>query len=246
MTRERSIGEFNQDVAEHAGYVYTTSQKRSCRSANQRMSAAILELAELEGARVIDIGCGDGTYSAELLAAGASKVLGVDAAQLAIERARERFGEHKDLHFEVVDIYSLEPADEPYDVAVVRGILHHLYDVERAVERICRVARRIIVLEPNGYNPVLKVIEKLSPYHVQHEEKSYRPSQLDRWFERCGGRVERSTYVGLVPMFCPDFLVTICKLVEPLIERTPLLRRICCGQYAQRIELPSNAGPDCP
>ena len=90
-------------------------------------------------------------------------------------------------------------------------------------------------MEPNGYNPVLKVIEKLSRYHVEHEEKSYSPRRVAAWFERCGARVEAERYIGLVPMFCPDLLARLLKSFEPLVERTPLLRRIACGQYVQRI-----------
>ena len=100
------------------------------------------------------------------------------------------------------------------------------------------MAKQIIVVEPNGYNPVLKVIEKVSRYHRQHEERSYRPSQLDRWFEDRGGRIESSQYIGLVPMFCPDLFARLCKSVERIVECTPLLRSFCCGQYVQKIAMP--------
>jgi SAM-dependent methyltransferase len=237
MAEERNVRAFNRDAAAHEGYVYTTSDKLSCRLSNARMTRAILELGSVAGKRVIDIGCGDGTYTAELAAAGATSVLGVDAADVAVERARANCAGRDNVSFEVVDIYSLEAPAERFDLAVVRGILHHLYDVERAIERVAKVADVIVVLEPNGYNPVLKAIEKLSPYHVEHEEKSYAPRSLDRWFERCGGRVEASQFVGLVPMFCPDAFARVCKAAEPLVERLPLLRALGCGQYVQRIRM---------
>jgi hypothetical protein len=47
------------------------------------------------------------------------------------------------------------------------------YQIEKAIQIICNIADEIIVAEPNGYNPVLKIMEKVSPYHIQHEEKSY-------------------------------------------------------------------------
>ncbi len=235
--RERNIEEFNRDVDARQGYVYSTSERLSCRLANQRMTEAILELAEVAGKRVIDIGCGDGIYTLDLVRAGAREVLGVDAAERAVESARERGRGIAGLRFEAVDIYALEIPDEPYDVAVVRGILHHLYDAPRAVERICRVARRVVVVEPNGYNPVLKIIEKVSPYHRQHEEKSYRPSALDRWHQAAGGEVERSVYIGLVPMFCPAPMARILKILEPVVEKIPFVRAISCGQYVQRVRI---------
>ncbi len=235
--RERSISEFNRDVEALDGYVYTRSDKLSCRLSNARMSDAIHALVEPRGKRIADVGCGDGTYSLELAQAGAREVVGFDAAEAAVESARRRAANTSHLRFEIADVYALPRPDTPYDVAVVRGLLHHLYDAPRAIASIAGLAREVVVLEPNGYSPILKLIEKVSPYHREHEEKSYPPRRLDRWFEACGGRVEQRLFIGLVPMFCPDWMARGLKRLEPLVEATPGLRAIGCGQYVQRIRL---------
>ena len=235
---EKSIDSFNQDVADKGGYEYTNLNKLSARTANQRITQAIHAMADFRGKTIIDIGCGDGSYTAEIAAKGAKIVLGVDAAEVAIQSASKKFAERDNLCFEVCNIYELAHSDKHYDIAVVRGILHHLYDAPKAIEQVCKVADTIIVLEPNGYNPVLKIIEKTSAYHIEHEEKSYSPGKLDRWFEDCGGRVAERQYLGLVPMFCPDWMCKLLKIFEPLVEAIPLLRAIGCGQYVQRIEMP--------
>ncbi len=235
MTLERNVGEFNRDVAANRGYVYTATDRLSCRLSNGRMSEAVLELADVTGRRVLDVGCGDGTYTLELARAGARSVVGFDAAEAAVEAARERAREMENVRFEVRDVYSLKPPECRYDVAVVRGLLHHLDHVREAIAGISRMARSVVVVEPNGYNPVLKVIEKVSPYHRRHDEKSYRPAMLDHWFIEAGGEIERSLYIGLVPNFCPDTVARICKVLEPFIEKAPLLRKVGCGQYVQRV-----------
>jgi len=232
--RERNIDQFNRDVESNSGYLYSTSDRLSCQLANARMTRAILELADLRGLRVLDIGCGEGSYSIELLDGGAAEVVGVDAAETAIGLANRRFEDRSEIQFRTVNVYQLE--ERGYDVAVVRGVLHHLDRVEEAIHRIAGAARRVIVVEPNGYNPVLKVIEKTSPYHVAHDEKSYAPHRLDGWFRRTGGRVTARRWVGLVPMFCPDRVARLCKATEPIAERLPLVRRVSCGQYVFRIE----------
>ena len=89
MAEERNVQAFNQDVEKNEGYLYT-GDKLSCRLSNARMTEAILALGNVSAKRVIDIGCGDGTYTAEIARAGAASVLGVDAADAAVERARER------------------------------------------------------------------------------------------------------------------------------------------------------------
>ena len=235
MTKEKSVSEFNADIDANAGYLYSTTKRLSCRIANQRITDAILDIAMIRGKRVIDIGCGDGTYTIELLQAGAGEVVGVDAAESAVECARGKAKGLNKIFFHTADIYSLGEPEKRYDIAILRGILHHLYEVEKAIRCISNVADEIIVLEPNGYNPALKILEKFSRYHVEHEEKSYSPSKLNQWFESTGGTVVDSRYIGFVPMFCPDFMAKSLKLVEPIVEAIPGVRNICCGQYLQKI-----------
>ena len=236
MVREKNIEEFNKDVLESEGYRYT-SNRLSCNIANRRISDSIFSMADLKGKRVLDVGCGDGTYTLELASSGAAEVLGVDAAEDAVKLASERAQSLDNVSFKVADIYSLHEVVGTYDIAVVRGILHHLYNVQDAIKNIISVADDIIVVEPNGFNPALKVIEKLSRYHREHEEKSFSPVSLDAWFEQCGGSVQKSEYIGLVPMFCPDWLVSMLKPIEPVVESMPLIRNICCGQYVQKISV---------
>lgn len=233
--REKNIRIFETDVVNGGGYAYTAQGRLSCFLSNQRMSNAIVQLVNLKGKTVIDIGCGDGTYTRELIERGPIRILGVDAAAEAIHAAREKTREFSHVKFEVHDVYEIPKPGQPYDIAIVRGILHHLYKPEHAIERICRMAKEIVVIEPNGYNPILKIIEKTSHYHVQHEEKSYLPHLLDRWFMNNSGSIVHRLYIGLVPMFCPDWVVSTLKFLEPLVEATPVIRNICCGQYVQLV-----------
>ncbi len=235
MRRKDGFGQFNEDVDRYSGYVYTADDRLSCRLANIRMTEAILDLAEVAGQRVIDVGCGDGAYTVGLLDAGALEVVGFDAAEQAVEVAQRRAADRSNLHFEVGEISTFSTRGKTFDVAIVRGLLHHLDDVEQAVARIASLARRAVVVEPNGYNPILKVIERISPYHRAHQERSFSPRLLDRWFVGCGGRIEHSLFVGLVPMFCPEPLARLLKRLEPIVERLPVIRAVCCGQYVQRV-----------
>jgi SAM-dependent methyltransferase len=233
VAREKNIQKFNEDARTNDGYRYTSNARISSKMANARISRAVAQLVDLTGKRVVDVGCGDGTYTEELVRMGAASVLGVDAAADAIALAATRPGVGAKLEFRVATVDQL--AGEHFDVAVVRGLLHHLYEAGTAAASICAVADEIIVIEPNGYNPVLKVIEKVSKYHVEHEEKSFPPRRLDRWFEREGAVVEGSLFIGLVPFFCPDAMARALKKVEPVFERTPLIRALSCAQYVQHI-----------
>ncbi|HEY1013431.1 MAG TPA: class I SAM-dependent methyltransferase [Herpetosiphonaceae bacterium] len=231
-TVDANAAPFNRDVLANQGYLYTANASLSSRLANQRLTAAALELADLGRQQVIDIGCGDGTYTFELYdAARPASLTAVDAAHEAIFLAeQQRAG--RPITFGVASCYGLPYPSDSFDLAHVRGVLHHLDRPVEALAEALRVAKTVLVIEPNGYNPVLKLIERVSAYHIEHGEKSYAPHDLDRWIGQVGGRVVARRWVGLVPFFCPDWPARVLKAVEPLVERLPLARRAACGVYA--------------
>lgn len=235
MIQEKNIRQFNKDVEVNVGYLYTATVKLSSRLANQRLSDAVRQITNLSGKRIIDVGCGDGTYTIELLAAQPSYVLGVDPAEAAVNLGRRKSAAFNNIEFKVADIYNLSSLGERFDVAIVRGVLHHLYDIKKAIANLSQIADEVIIIEPNGYNPILKIIEKMSRYHREHEERSYFPHQLDCWFTQSDGRVIQSSYCGLVPFFCPDIIAKILKRLEPLVEKVPFIKQLGCAVYVLKI-----------
>jgi ubiquinone/menaquinone biosynthesis C-methylase UbiE len=236
------VDPFAADAAERGGYQYT-GDRLSSSLANERMTEVELELCEAEGRRVIDIGCGDGTYTLELgRRARPAAVIGLDPATEAVEVARKRAAETgaENVTFATGSAYELPHEDGSFDVAVLRGVLHHVDDPQSAIGEALRVARRVVVLEPNGYNAGLKLLERVSRYHREHGEKSYSPRSLDRWVTERGGTVVERRFLNFVPMFCPDWYARLSKRVEPLIEGVPGLRQLGAAQYAFAALAPSS------
>ena len=224
---------FNQDVYNNAGYIYTTGARLSSQIANDRLSIAALSAVDIGQQHVIDIGCGDGTYTIDLLNRGHPRqIMGIDPAARAIEAACMKKAS-QEVFFQVGSAYALPFADSSFDVAHLRGVLHHLDHPQIAIREALRVASKIIILEPNGYNPALKIIERFSNYHREHEEKSYSARMIDAWVRDCGGNILLRRFVGLVPFFCPDTVARTLKYIEPFVERTPLIRCFSCGVYLQ-------------
>jgi len=111
----------------------------------------ILEMAgPLEGRRVLDVGCGDGTHSLGAAAAGA-RVTGVDASPEMLEAARKRAKERGvGAALEVGDARSLPFADGTFDVVLAVTVLCFIEDVDLAIGEMARVLRpggRIMVGE---------------------------------------------------------------------------------------------------
>lgn len=234
QTTKKNVSKFDADVAATGSYAYTT-EKLSAKLANKRISDAIAAAYDFRGKSVLDLGCGDGTYTLDFPALGIKDILGIDPAEVAIESATKRAaaaGVSDKVSFMVGNIYDLRAAvgDRRFDIIVLRGVLHHLPDAKKAIAAVAPFADAVLVLEPNGYNPVLKLLEKVSTYHIEHEEQSFLPGTIKSWFKDAGMRVEKADYVNLVAMFCPDWLAKTCKAVEPVVEKIPVAREIACGQ----------------
>jgi SAM-dependent methyltransferase len=227
----REWAPFDRDVSNNEGYLYTTGASLSSQIAARRHSAAVLAATDYRGKRVIDVGCGDGTYTVELFdRGGPASIYAFDPAPKAIDIARKKAG-GMDITFEVNIAYDIPCKDNSFDIAHVRNVLHHMDRPADALREVLRVASTIVVLEPNGYNLGLKLIEKLSKYHREHDEKSYPPPRLERWVRELGGRVKTRDWVCFVPYFCPDWFARITKVLEPIVESVPLVNRFGCGSF---------------
>jgi ubiquinone/menaquinone biosynthesis C-methylase UbiE len=238
MVKPSAVDAFNRDAVSNAGYLYTANARLSSVLANERLTAAVLDSADFRGKRVLDVGCGDGTYTVELFARGGpASIHAVDRAERAIELGRARVGATP-ITFEACSAESLPLPDDSFDIAHLRGVLHHLDKPMDALREAMRVAPLVVVTEPNGYNPVLKVLERVSRYHIEHEERSFFATTLKSWARRLGGTVRSVRFIGLVPFFSPDALARVLKRIEPFVERAPLVPAVCCGTYVLTIESP--------
>lgn len=235
--RKKNIDIFDNDVIKNKGYIYTHSEQLSTKLSNERMSRGIAEIINLKSKTVLDLGCGDGTFSLSLADLGAKHVLGIDPATQAIQMAQEKAlkNGYKNLLFDVGNIYDLKFNDNQFDVVVLRGVLHHLPDPERAIALAVKWGMEVVILEPNGMNIALKVIEKISAYHREHEEQSFLMPTLKKWIENANAKIEQHRYINFVPIFCHNYLARFFKKLEPFIEKTPVIRALSCGQYVLRV-----------
>lgn len=223
---------FDLDAMTNQGYVYTTNAKLSSILANKRLTEIVLEMLDFSDKRVLDMGSGDGTYTIELFDKGKPALIqGVDVASQAIEIATKKV-ENRNVTFSVSNVYRLPYSDDSFDIAHLRGLLHHASNPLDIIREAFRIAPVLIILEGNGYNPMLKLFELFSPYHIQHKEKSYSPHVLEAWVNRANGYIVKRKFINLVPMFCPDWLAKLLKRIEPVVERFPPVRFFACGTYA--------------
>jgi SAM-dependent methyltransferase len=91
-------------------------------------------LASVSDARILDLGCGDGSISRPLLASGNRLTL-VDFSEAMLERARAGTPPGADVEFVQADVLEYAPL-QPYDAVLCVGVLAHVPDVDPAIARV--------------------------------------------------------------------------------------------------------------
>jgi ubiquinone/menaquinone biosynthesis C-methylase UbiE len=151
--------------------------------------------------RVLDLGSGDGRFTAELAATGA-RAVGADVAEAALERARSQ---HPDLEFRLVEIDRALPfADNTFDVVWASEVIEHVGDTARWLSEVRRVlvprGRLLLTTPSHGRLRVLAGgIERFSPPLGDHLHLYTRRS-LRRLLEEFGFGAVRVGTAGGPPL----------------------------------------------
>ena len=195
-------------------------------------------LSDVQGAHVLDIGCGHGKQSLLLLKHGA-KVAGIDISQNYIEDARQAAKKsgyrNEQYDFRTMDAHSLHFPPAIFDLVIGRGILHHL-DLKLALSQIHRVLKiggRAIFQEPLAASPLLKLFRLLTPHARTRDEKPLSPEDLHmieaNW-------ITQTTFYGLISApvavltsialrpFENNIFLRIADRIEQKINRIPAVR----------------------
>ena len=105
------------------------------------VTEAVVELGQLRGCCVLDVGCGPGTVIRQLARGFAIDAVGVDSSPKMIEVARDEAGRCGAFHVGRAEELPLEPCS--FDGVLMRLVVHHL-------ERPAAFAEMRRVLKPGG------------------------------------------------------------------------------------------------
>ncbi len=92
-------------------------------------------LPPLQGARVVDLGCGYGWFGRYARAQGAASVLGLDVSAKMLDRARHDTDDDA-ITYQQADLDHVELPAESFDLAYSSLTLHYLQDLDRIVGQI--------------------------------------------------------------------------------------------------------------
>ena len=137
---------------------------------------------DVVGKRVLEIGCGDGTYAEKMLSFGAAYVHGTDISRKRIAEAKSMEIAGR-LEYSVADVS--EPTGEVFDLIVGRAVLHHL-DYREVLQRLYQYNLNdkgmMIFWEPLGSNLLIKAYGAFGKgLHTPDERPFYRKDL--RWLD---------------------------------------------------------------
>ena len=140
----------------------------------------------IQGARVLDVGCGSGYGSAHLAERGAASVLGIDPSETAIAFSRDHFTRHN-LEFRRMAAEAL--GDLPaasVDVVFSSNALEHVADLAaffRGAWQVLRPDGTLLIAVPPITNEHLLYQNLINPYHVNLWSPRQWSATIARYFE---------------------------------------------------------------
>lgn len=168
--------------------------------------------------KVLDLGCGIGTYEA-LLKNRIGSITGIDVSEKSIELARTH---NPDNTYEVYDGRTLPFEDESFDVVFAICVMHHVpVDLwPRFVAEAMRVARPsglFAIFEHNPWNPLTQHV--VSSCEFDDDAVLLTPKKIRRAFKegKVSAREQRSRYMLAIPP-----MGKVLGFTDSLFDRIPV------------------------
>jgi tellurite methyltransferase len=136
----------------------------------------IVELVpDLQGAKVLDVGCGEGKNAA-FFARHGCKVTAVDISEIAIAHAKQLWPTSQGIDWRTCDARALNPQLERYDCIIAYGLFHCLGDANEIqqlileLQRATRLGGYHAIVALNSRHQDLRAHPELRPCLLSHNE----------------------------------------------------------------------------
>lgn len=198
-------------------------------------------LGDVQGKRILDYGAGTGQVGVFFALSGA-EVRGFDVSAKAVELANRRAqvnGVSSVARFEQASAEHLPYADEEFDFAVGRWILHHLEKEKlqkcgAELYRVLKKGGKAFFIEPLGHNPLIEWIRKHPFYSSGGYESDYESTMKRREIFGMGAPFERTHIHEFHLLYMLKRIIRRRRVLEVLkktdavlFQVFPPLKRLC-------------------
>jgi 2-polyprenyl-3-methyl-5-hydroxy-6-metoxy-1,4-benzoquinol methylase len=204
-----------------------------------RFKAVLGALDPQPGEEILDVGCGSGAYTRELVRLGA-KVTATEIAPTPLARAKRNLGDlAEQVDFRLEDAQALDLPDSTFDKVLLTEVIEHVPEPERAIAEAARVLRPggvLVVSTPSRFSPMnlaYDVKRRVRRYGFNEHLHELTPGS----FRQLVGEhfeVERLEFANFLLPYPADELyrrlgspaVALLKLTEKALSQVPVLRRL--------------------
>lgn len=149
----------------------------------------IQELAGRNFERLLDVGCGTGTFLSMVSNKFHARVSGIDISPGMIERSRELLGHRVDLR--VGDSEHLPWEDKSFDIITCIASFHHYPSPElvlREMRRVLRSGGHLIIADPWAPNPFRFLVNLVlrSRFNSAGDVRVYTQDEMEKLLKDCG------------------------------------------------------------
>ena len=139
-----------------------------------KVRAVAIELCRKKKGKLLEVGCGEGLFLAELALANKElQIYGIDRWKVILQKADKRLNGKgiKNVSLSLMDAASLSFEDSYFDTVVCINVLFNLESlgvvkkVLIEIARVCKKNGRVIFDFRNSKNPLLYFKYKLAPYY---------------------------------------------------------------------------------
>ncbi len=192
-------------------------------------------LGNLNGKRILEVGCGTGKM-AVLLAKSGARVTALDLSPESVRLTKKMAEANKvDIEYVISAGENLPFESECFDIVIGKAILHHLAIEFGKVDlyRVLYKEGKAVFIEPMGMNPILTFIREYIPYPHKAVGGVDRPltyQDMDTWTKEARRRHYKE--IQLLSMVERGFgwnkeFKLLRKMDDYLLKHIPFLRRFC-------------------
>lgn len=228
MAHPNRVGLHGQTDFDAVADVYDDSLPEHVMEHYIRKRVAFVREHVLPGSRILDVGCGTGVLAERLLREGYD-VTGADPFAAMLERMKTRDPRLTTIHAEGKN---LPFDDDTFDFTCCVAVMHHIADpddVHDTLVEMCRVTRPggyVLVWDHNPRNPYWPILMKRVPQDTG-AERLIPEREIVAGFIDGGATPVEIAALGMMPDFTPPFLTRAVATLERIIEKTPVLNRLC-------------------
>jgi len=165
-------------------------------------------------ARVLDIGCGDGTLLASLRP---SHGVGIDLNRKTVQTAERRHSGLTFMHMRGEDVHRL---GEKFDYVVLCQALGEIYDLSalfRSVQGVCHARTRLVIVHWSRlWQPALKIAEWAGLKSPSPDQNWIPADELRHLLELSGFQTIRTLGMTIAPLWVPLVSDAINRFVANL------------------------------